>query len=84
MYYKGKERVRELPLPQDVIGRLALEAEFRGLNTGHLIAQLIAATLENNMVEVVLGQTHSENLEVDARRLAGSPDAIATRATALS
>ena len=65
MYHKGKERTRELPLPHAMIGRLALEAEFRGMNTGDLIAQLIAAAIENDMVEVVLGQSRSENLETD-------------------
>jgi len=57
MYYKGKERARELSLPQDMIGRLALEAEFRSMNTGDLIAQVIAAAIEN--LEVVLGQSRS-------------------------
>jgi hypothetical protein len=65
MYYKGKERTRALPLPQDMFGRLALQAEFRGMNTGDLIAQLIAAAIENDMVEIVLGQGRSENLEID-------------------
>jgi hypothetical protein len=34
-----------------------LEAEFRGMSTGELIGQLIAATIENDMVKVVLDQS---------------------------
>src|SRR5262245_629993 len=38
VHYKGKEKTRELALTPDMIGRVALEAEFRGLGTGELIA----------------------------------------------
>jgi len=55
MDYKGKERTREIPLAQHMIGRLALEAEFRGIGTGELMVQLITAVIEKDMFEVVLG-----------------------------
>jgi hypothetical protein len=57
MQYKGKERTTELPLTQDMVGCLALEAEFRGMSTGDLIGRLIAAAIENDMVKVVLDQS---------------------------
>jgi hypothetical protein len=57
MQYKGTERTTELPLAQDMVARLALEAEFRGMSTGELIGQLIAAAIENDMVKVVLDQS---------------------------
>jgi transposase len=57
MQYKGKERTTELPLTQDMVGRFALEAEFRGMSTGDLIGRLIAAAIENDMVQVVLDQS---------------------------
>jgi hypothetical protein len=57
MQYKGKERTTELPLTQDMVGRLALEAEFRGMSTGDLMGRLIAAAIENDMVQVVLDQS---------------------------
>jgi len=55
MRYKGKNRTSEIPLTQHMIGRLALEAEFRGMGTGELIVQLITAAIDKDMVEVVLG-----------------------------
>ena len=55
VHYKGKEKTRELPLTPDMIGRVALEAEFRGLGTGELIARLVAAAFEKDMVEAILG-----------------------------
>jgi hypothetical protein len=72
MHYRGRERTSELPFTQDMVGRLALEAEFRGMRTGELIAQLIAAAIEKDMVEVVLDQSRSENLEITAIRREGS------------
>jgi hypothetical protein len=54
VHYKGKEKRREIPLMPDMIGRIALEAEFRSLGTGELIARLIAAAFEKDMVEAVL------------------------------
>jgi hypothetical protein len=57
MQYKGKERTTELPLTQDMVGRLALEAKFRGMSTGELIGRLIAAAIENEMVKIVLDQS---------------------------
>jgi hypothetical protein len=72
MHYRGKERTSELPFTQDMIGRLALEAEFRGIRTSESIAQLIAAVIEQDMVEVVLGQSRSESLEIAGTRQEGS------------
>jgi transposase-like protein len=56
VHYKGKEKTRELPLTPDMIGRVALEAEFRGLGTGELIARLITDAIEKDLVDVVLGE----------------------------
>jgi hypothetical protein len=56
VHYKGKEKSRELPLTADMIGRVALEAEFRGLGTGELIARLITDAIEKDLVDVVLGE----------------------------
>lgn len=41
MEYRGGERITPLPLTQDMIRQLALEVEFRGLNVGELVADLL-------------------------------------------
>jgi hypothetical protein len=47
MQYRGEERVTELPLTQDMITQLAVEAAFRGVPIcdliGHLIMGMTAA-----------------------------------------
>jgi len=44
----------ELPAAADVLGRLALEAEFRGMKLPELIAHIIAATAEKDLFQVAL------------------------------
>ena len=45
MRYRGEERTTELPLTQDMIGRLALEAAFRNVQIGELIVGLLKEDL---------------------------------------
>ena len=45
MQYRGEERTTELPLTQDMIGRLAFEAAFRNVGMGELIGELIVAVV---------------------------------------
>jgi hypothetical protein len=52
--YRGEARIRQLPLTQDMIGRLAIEAEFLGIRTDELIGRLIVAIVEKDMVKAVL------------------------------
>ena len=54
MRYRGEERTTELPLTQDMIGRLAFEAAFRNVPIGELIGQLILAVLEQDLLHTVL------------------------------
>jgi hypothetical protein len=46
MRYRGEERTTELPLTQDMITQLAIEAAFRGVPIGVLIGDLIVGTLQ--------------------------------------
>ena len=57
MHYKGKEKTHELPLTSDTIGRIALEAEFRGLATAEFVARLIVAAIEKDMADTILDQS---------------------------
>jgi hypothetical protein len=43
--YLGEERTTELPLTQDMITQLAVEAAFRGVSIGDLIGDLIMEML---------------------------------------
>ena len=47
MEYRGHTRVTELPLDEQAIGTLALEAEMRGMRLGELVAQVIERIIES-------------------------------------
>jgi hypothetical protein len=46
MRYRGEERTTELPLTQDMITQLAVEAAFRGAPICDLIGDLITGILQ--------------------------------------
>ena len=54
--YKGTERTTELPLNLDMIGRLALEAEFRNMSIAELIGELIMGMVKKDLFRAVLRQ----------------------------
>jgi hypothetical protein len=54
--YKGTERTTELPLNLDMIGRLALEAEFRNMSIAELIGELIMGMVKKDLFRAVLGK----------------------------
>ena len=54
MQYRGEERTTELPLTQDMIGRLAFEAAFRNVQIGELIGELIAGLLKEDLLQTML------------------------------
>ena len=54
MQYRGEERTTELPLTQDMIGRLALEAAFRNVQIGELIGELIVGLLKEDLLQTTL------------------------------
>jgi hypothetical protein len=54
MQYNGYERVLALPFTNDIIGQLALEAAFRNMSIGKLLAELITAIARRNLVRQVL------------------------------
>jgi hypothetical protein len=54
MQYNGYERVFALPFTADIIGQLALEAGFRNMSLGNLLAELITAIMKKNLVRQVL------------------------------
>jgi Helix-turn-helix domain of resolvase len=54
MRYKGAERTTELSLTEEMIVTLALEAELRHLRIGELISEIIVATMNKDLLQVVL------------------------------
>ena len=54
MQYRGEERTTELPLTQDMIGRLAFEAAFRNVQIGELIGELIVGLLKEDLLQTTL------------------------------
>jgi len=53
-HYRGMERTHELSLTANMIGQLALEASFRGVTIGELIAALIMAVVNKDLLPLVL------------------------------
>lgn len=54
MRYNGSERVLTLPFTDDIIRQLALEAGFRNMSIGELLAELVTAITKKNLVRQVL------------------------------
>ena len=48
------EEQLELRLPEEIIIKLAFEAEFRDMGIGELIGALIAATMEKDLLQLIL------------------------------
>jgi hypothetical protein len=60
LQYSGQRRITVLPLSQNMIGKIALEAQFRDMQMCQLLGQLITATLNKDLFQVVLGEEHNE------------------------
>jgi uncharacterized protein (DUF1499 family) len=54
MQYKDNDQTFELPLNLEMVGRLFLEAEFRNVRIGELLARLILAIAEKDLFQLVL------------------------------
>jgi hypothetical protein len=55
--YKDREETSELGLPEDVISRVAFEAESRGMGIDELIGALRAAAMEKDLLQLILDRT---------------------------
>jgi hypothetical protein len=60
MQYKGEKHIAELPLAHDMIGQLAIEAEFRGMKLVELIARAIESMAKKDQFDLVLGTVLQE------------------------
>ena len=53
---RGRERMTELPLTQQVVRQLAFEAELRNMRIGELVGEVIVAMLKKDLLQAVLEQ----------------------------
>jgi len=60
MQYRGDERTTELLLTQDMIWRLAFEAQFRDMSIGELIGELIIVIMKKDLFQHVLLEPNSK------------------------
>src|SRR5262249_45044174 len=60
MRYRGDERTSELPLAQDMIWQLAFEAQFRNMNIGEFIGELLIAIMKRDIFQHVLLEPNSK------------------------
>ena len=58
MEYKGQERSTDLPLDEEMIGQLAVEAEIRDMRIGELVGALILAIVEGDLYQLVRDNTN--------------------------
>ena len=56
MQYRGQERNIELPLSQDLLGWLAIEAHFHNLSVGEMAVKLITEAVKRDLFEEVEGR----------------------------
>jgi len=53
MVYKGQQRLTDLPIHEEIIGDLAMEAEIRGMGIGELVGSLISAMVKKDFLQLV-------------------------------
>lgn len=53
MVYKGQERLTDLPIHEEIMGELAMEAEIRGMGIGELVGALILAIVKKDLLELI-------------------------------
>ena len=57
---RGRERMTELPLTQQVVRQLAFEAAFRNVQIGELIGELIVGLLKEDLLQTTLAPKEPE------------------------
>jgi hypothetical protein len=57
MQYRGDERTTKLALTQDMIGKLALEAQIRDMSIGEFVGELIITVMKKDLFQRVLPPT---------------------------
>jgi len=56
MQYRGEERTTEIPLTQDMVRQLAIEAWLRDMKIGEVVSEVIIGVFKGNLFRPVLDQ----------------------------
>ena len=59
MQYRGEERTTEIPLTQDMMRQLAIEAWLRDMKMGEVVSEVIIGVIKGNLFHSVLDRTTS-------------------------
>ena len=57
MQYRGEERTTEIPLTQDMMRQLAIEAWLRDMKMGEVVSEVIIGVIKGNLFQPVLDRT---------------------------
>jgi hypothetical protein len=57
--YRGEERTTEIPVTQDMMRHLAIEAWLRDMKMGEVVSEVIIGVIKGNLFHPVLDPTKS-------------------------
>jgi hypothetical protein len=57
MQYRGEERTTEIPLTQDMLRKLAIEAWLRDMKIGAVVSEVIIGAIKGDLFQGVLDRT---------------------------
>jgi hypothetical protein len=70
MEYKGQGRSTGLPLSEEMISQLAMEAEIRGMRIGELVAALIRTIVKKDLFHLIRDEAYA-HIHQSSRPLVG-------------
>jgi hypothetical protein len=82
--YGGEERTTDLPFTQDMISRLALEAESRDMKIGALLSELVVGTIRKELLQSVLPPGEAAAPKEEVRKPGRANESAPTATTAIS
>jgi hypothetical protein len=59
MQYRGEERTTEIPLTEDMMRQLAIEAWLRDMKVGEVVSKVIVGVIKGDLFQPVLNQSRS-------------------------
>jgi hypothetical protein len=78
MEYKGQERSTGLPLDEEMISQLAMEAEIRGMRIGELVAALILEIVKKDLFQPIRDDATCAHVQTAKETLPSSTEGPST------